>query len=106
MWLTKAETWTLAERLGGEVLVELIVEETHSCYRGERGMRHDWGYGCGELPCLRAPRQRLRAMAADQGGMPRRRQAECHSRQFPTLRQQDVQIAFMWVARGCVQQPQ
>lgn len=50
MWLTKAETWTLAERLGGRVLVELIVEETHSCYRGLRGTRHDWGYGCGACP--------------------------------------------------------
>ena len=50
MWLTKAETWTLAERLGGDALVDLIVEETHTCYRGERGERHDWGYGCGTCP--------------------------------------------------------
>ncbi len=50
MWLTKAETWMLAERLGGPALVELIVEETHSCYRGMRGTRHDWGYGCGSCP--------------------------------------------------------
>src|SRR5262245_8535610 len=50
MWLTKADTWTLADELGGEPLVELIVEETHSCYRGERGIRHEWGYGCGACP--------------------------------------------------------
>jgi len=50
MWLDKAETWALAERLGGAALVELIVEETHSCYRGERAKRHDWGYGCGACP--------------------------------------------------------
>jgi 7-cyano-7-deazaguanine synthase len=50
MWRTKAETWTLAQELGGDALVELIVEETHTCYRGERGLRHDWGYGCGECP--------------------------------------------------------
>jgi 7-cyano-7-deazaguanine synthase len=50
MWLTKAETWTLAERLGEEAFVELIVEGTHSCYRGERGQRHEWGYGCGTCP--------------------------------------------------------
>jgi 7-cyano-7-deazaguanine synthase len=50
MWRTKAETWTLAQDLGGDVLVDLIVEETHTCYRGERGLRHDWGYGCGECP--------------------------------------------------------
>ncbi len=50
---TKAETWTLALRLGGAALVELIVEETHTCYRGERGQRHTWGYGCGACPaCL------------------------------------------------------
>ncbi len=50
MWRTKRETWELAHELGGEALVELIVEETHTCYRGERGTRHDWGYGCGSCP--------------------------------------------------------
>lgn len=50
MWIDKAETWRLAERLGGRGLVELIVEETHSCYLGERGVRHAWGYGCGTCP--------------------------------------------------------
>jgi 7-cyano-7-deazaguanine synthase len=50
MWLDKAATWRLAEALGGAALVELICEETHSCYLGERGQRHDWGYGCGSCP--------------------------------------------------------
>ncbi len=50
MRLTKAQTWALAQRLGGEALVELIVEESHTCYRGERGARHAWGYGCGDCP--------------------------------------------------------
>lgn len=50
MWLTKAETWTLAESLGGEAFVDLIVEETHTCYRGARAERHPWGYGCGTCP--------------------------------------------------------
>lgn len=50
MHLTKAETWALADRLGGAALVDLIVEESHTCYRGERGLRHDWGYGCGACP--------------------------------------------------------
>jgi 7-cyano-7-deazaguanine synthase len=50
MWRTKAETWALAQELGGDALVELILEETHTCYRGERGARHDWGYGCGTCP--------------------------------------------------------
>ena len=50
MWRTKAETWVLAQELGGEAFVALIVDETHTCYRGERGHRHDWGYGCGTCP--------------------------------------------------------
>jgi len=50
MWLDKAQTWALTQRLGGDVLNELIVEHTHTCYLGERGMRHAWGYGCGECP--------------------------------------------------------
>lgn len=50
MWMDKAATWTLAHTLGGESLVELIVEHTHTCYLGERSLRHAWGYGCGECP--------------------------------------------------------
>lgn len=50
MWLDKAQTWSLAEELGGRALVDLIVEESHTCYRGERGERHAWGYGCATCP--------------------------------------------------------
>ena len=50
MWLDKAETWQLALDLGGPGLVQLIVDETHTCYLGERGRKHDWGYGCGKCP--------------------------------------------------------
>ena len=50
MWLTKAQTWELADRIGGEPLVRLIVEDSHTCYRGDRAHRHAWGYGCGECP--------------------------------------------------------
>ncbi|MFN3297764.1 7-cyano-7-deazaguanine synthase QueC [Caldimonas sp.] len=50
MWLNKAQTWTLAERLGGAALVDLIVEHTHTCYLGERSLRHRWGRGCGHCP--------------------------------------------------------
>ncbi len=46
MWIDKAQTWQLAEDLGGKVLVDLIVEHTHTCYLGDRVHRHDWGYGC------------------------------------------------------------
>jgi len=50
MWLSKAKTWELAQELGGDALVDLIIEETHTCYKGERGTRHEWGYGCGGCP--------------------------------------------------------
>ena len=50
MALTKADTWALAHDLGGQPLVELIVEASHTCYRGDREHRHAWGYGCGDCP--------------------------------------------------------
>ena len=50
MWIDKAATWKLAEELGGSALVDLIVEETVTCYEGDRVHRHDWGYGCGKCP--------------------------------------------------------
>ena len=50
MWRDKAATWGLAHRLGGERLVELVREATHSCYLGERAHCHEWGYGCGACP--------------------------------------------------------
>lgn len=50
MWLDKAQSWTLAEELGGAALVELIRADTHTCYLGERGTLHDWGHGCGTCP--------------------------------------------------------
>lgn len=50
MWIDKAQTWALAESLGGSALIELIREDTHTCYLGERGNLHDWGYGCGTCP--------------------------------------------------------
>ena len=50
MWIDKAATWELARELGGEALVEMVRTETHTCYLGERGALHDWGYGCGVCP--------------------------------------------------------
>lgn len=50
MWIDKADTWRLAEKLGGAPLVDLIRSETHTCYLGERGQLHDWGHGCGKCP--------------------------------------------------------
>ena len=58
MWIDKADTWRLAYTLGaqsgvpqgGQALVDLIIEHTHTCYLGDRTHRHAWGYGCGECP--------------------------------------------------------
>lgn len=50
MWIDKAATWSLAEQLGGTPLIELVVEDTHTCYLGIRSRRHAWGYGCGHCP--------------------------------------------------------
>jgi 7-cyano-7-deazaguanine synthase len=50
MRLTKAQTGRLAETLGGDRLVRIIREDTHTCYLGERGARHGWGHGCGGCP--------------------------------------------------------
>jgi 7-cyano-7-deazaguanine synthase len=50
MRLTKAQTWALAHDLGGDPLIDLILEDSHTCYLGERGERHAWGYGCGRCP--------------------------------------------------------
>jgi 7-cyano-7-deazaguanine synthase len=50
MYIDKAETWAMAHALGGQALVELIVEDSHTCYRGDRTQRHAWGYGCDNCP--------------------------------------------------------
>ncbi|MCO5129251.1 MAG: 7-cyano-7-deazaguanine synthase QueC [Xanthobacteraceae bacterium] len=53
MWRDKAQTWALAHDLGGTALVDLIRTQSHTCYLGERGAWHDWGFGCGECPACR-----------------------------------------------------
>jgi 7-cyano-7-deazaguanine synthase len=50
MWIDKSQTWSLARELGGDALVQLIIEHTHTCYAGDRTHRHAWGYGCGACP--------------------------------------------------------
>ena len=50
MWIDKADTWALAQSLGGDALIQLIIEQTHTCYNGVRESLHVWGYGCGECP--------------------------------------------------------
>ncbi|WP_087742936.1 MULTISPECIES: 7-cyano-7-deazaguanine synthase QueC [unclassified Acidovorax] len=50
MWLDKADTWQLAHTLGGQALVDIVLEQSHTCYNGVRDARHAWGYGCGTCP--------------------------------------------------------
>lgn len=50
MWIDKQATWQMAHKLGGQPLIDLIIDETHTCYLGNRESRHDWGYGCGRCP--------------------------------------------------------
>jgi 7-cyano-7-deazaguanine synthase len=58
MWIDKAATWQMTQDLGaasgvangGQLLIDLVVEHTHTCYLGERTQRHAWGYGCGTCP--------------------------------------------------------
>jgi 7-cyano-7-deazaguanine synthase len=53
MWLDKAGVWELAHSLGGQELINIILEETHTCYQGSRDVRHEWGYGCGTCDACR-----------------------------------------------------
>ena len=53
MWLDKAATWKLAESLGGDSLLDLVIENSHTCYLGDRKHKHEWGYGCGRCPACK-----------------------------------------------------
>jgi 7-cyano-7-deazaguanine synthase len=51
MWLDKAQTWALAGTLGGQALIDIVVEHTHTCYlKASAAQRHAWGHGCGACP--------------------------------------------------------
>jgi 7-cyano-7-deazaguanine synthase len=50
MWIDKAATWAMAQDLGGDKLVNIVLEDSHTCYLGERGVLHTWGHGCGQCP--------------------------------------------------------
>ena len=53
MWIDKAATFALAHEIGGDAFLDVLVEDTHTCYLGDRSHRHDWGYGCGTCPACR-----------------------------------------------------
>ncbi len=50
MRIDKAATWQLAKDLGGQTLIDIIINDSHTCYLGDRTMKHEWGYGCGACP--------------------------------------------------------
>jgi 7-cyano-7-deazaguanine synthase len=65
MWIDKADTWRMAHALGGDTLVDLIIEHTHTCYLGDRTQRHAWGYGCGACPACELRARGYRGYAAE-----------------------------------------
>ncbi|HEY8566634.1 MAG TPA: 7-cyano-7-deazaguanine synthase QueC [Beijerinckiaceae bacterium] len=67
MWRDKAATFALAERLGGRAFLDLVIEETHTCYRGDRNHRHPWGYGCGDCPACALRAEGFRLWQAGEG---------------------------------------
>jgi 7-cyano-7-deazaguanine synthase len=79
MWIDKSQTWAMAEQLGGAALIEVILEATHTCYLGERGARHAWGYGCGTCPACE-----LRARGYDRWTKGRDGEGVPHSQTPPT----------------------
>jgi 7-cyano-7-deazaguanine synthase len=68
MWIDKADTWQLARDLGGDRLVDLIIEHTHTCYQGDRTHRHAWGYGCGTCPACELRARGFERYVARVGG--------------------------------------
>jgi 7-cyano-7-deazaguanine synthase len=68
MWMDKADTWKPAKSSGGDELVRIIVEDSHTCYLGERGQRHDWGYGCGTCPACDLRKRGYERFAAGEVG--------------------------------------
>jgi 7-cyano-7-deazaguanine synthase len=53
MWIDKAQTWALADQLGGAALTDLIRERTLTCYNGDTATMHEWGTGCGTCPACK-----------------------------------------------------
>jgi len=50
MNLSKAQTFKLAQDCG---VLETVLEDSHTCYEGDRKHRHKWGWGCGRCPACR-----------------------------------------------------
>ena len=65
MWVDKAGTFSMAREIAGQAFLDLIVEETHTCYLGDRSHRHPWGYGCGACPACELRAQGYAKFCAD-----------------------------------------
>jgi 7-cyano-7-deazaguanine synthase len=70
MWIDKAATWRLARDLGGEALVEIVREKTHTCYNGDRSRRHEWGWGCANCPACALRAAGYAKFRAEDAGSP------------------------------------
>lgn len=70
MRIDKAQTWKLAHVLGGDELVRIIRDETHTCYRGDHSHLNEWGYGCGECPACLLRSRGWEQFCIESGGLP------------------------------------
>jgi 7-cyano-7-deazaguanine synthase len=68
MWIDKAATWQMAQDLGGDALVAIVRDDTHTCYLGDRGSRHAWGLGCGRCPACELRQRGYESFIAARGG--------------------------------------
>ncbi len=50
IYLSKAETFKLAKDEG---VLDIVINESHTCYNGDHINFHDWGYGCGKCPACK-----------------------------------------------------
>jgi 7-cyano-7-deazaguanine synthase len=53
MKLSKSEIWKLSEKIGGDNFINLIINDTHTCYKGDRSTKYSWGFGCGSCPACK-----------------------------------------------------
>ena len=52
--LSKADIWNLAYDLK---IGDIIINHTHTCYKGDRSHFHEWGYGCDDCPACQLRKQ-------------------------------------------------
>jgi 7-cyano-7-deazaguanine synthase len=78
MWIDKAITWAMAHDLGGVQLVDVPLEETHTCYVGDRGRRHEWGYGCAACPACVLRAEGFRKFVSGKEGRSSKETKQCN----------------------------